>query len=173
MERPVRSHDDLTEMNESSFKLKSMNLCLTHPTIFYEVSARSVDINILFLCSHGLRQLLLSLKEDQLWWFRRTECLLGRSLNCAQSNWRDVYSNLTFCQDRFLEEHNYSNLALVKILFETRELSGNYRSLGCVSSGLAKLCTREVLEYALPRMSLTHDDLMGSAVVDNNPLMIK
>lgn len=94
-------------------------------------------------CTH-LSELQVQLRKEQLWWFRRTEHLLGRSLECAPADWKDVYANLLLSRTQFIPEHNYTNLTLIKLLLENGA-GEQYR--GMFIDHLAEKASRTVLEY--------------------------
>lgn len=105
------------------------------------------------------------------------EYLTGRSLVSRIADWRDVYVNL-LSYDHFGYILNYTNLTLVQVLFETRDLLSctTEVSVSDLISGMSEHgCTLEVLEYVFSRVEPTYGGNLpiARAIEDNNPLMIK
>ena len=175
--RMVRS---LLRASEGSFASKHMNLkvsLLADQFAFYEVTVRSPDSTLVALfCDPEYREALIYLSTNQDWWFRRVEYLVGKSLASRVADWRDVYVNLLTCKRIFFSvKHNYTNLALVQVLFEILDLSSMTARLWNLFCSLAQRCTLEVLEYVFSRVQpdCDHNLPIRLAIGKNNPLMIK
>lgn len=88
----------------------------------YEISLRLPDATLAALYRSDLGEALSKASSDQVWWFRRTEFLVRKTLTMRKpepgDSWARVYHSIAGHGPKFHWKHDYNSLLLVQVLLE-------------------------------------------------------
>ncbi|CAH6420926.1 Hypothetical protein POVR2_LOCUS293 [uncultured virus] len=84
----------------------------------YEISARLPNEALAELSRTPAWSAVALASQDQNWWFKRTEWLVGRELTQRIGDWKSAYKSLSENGLSFSDEHDYSNPLVIRVLLE-------------------------------------------------------
>lgn len=141
----------------------------------YEVSVRASNSTLEALYRSDLGQSITVARQDQNWWFRRLEYLVGKQLimyeRTGNDTWEGVYNQIATYGAKFTPKHSYDSLLLVRTLLD---IGADPRDWGLLIYDVVRSGNVDVLKLLLQdeRSAWLVDGALGEAIREENRDMI-
>lgn len=159
-------------VEEASTRVSQQDLALA----LYEVSVRLPNAALEALYKSDLGESITVATQDQNWWFRRLEYLVGKDLvmyeRIGSDTWEEVYNQIATYGPKFTSRHDYRSLLLVRTLLD---IGADPRDWGLLMYDVVRSGNLDVLQLLLQdeRSAWLLDGALGKAIEQENRDMIE